>query len=405
MTGGRGSGKSFASSLYCAKTLVKPDYRILYTRYTLTSAHISIIPEFMQKIHLIGHTPIFSATLNSVKNNRNGSEILFKGIKSGSGTQTANLKSLNGVNCWVLDEAEELDDEKTFNTIDLSIRDTRHRNLIILAMNPSYKSHWIYQRFFKNIPNEFNGVENNITYIHTSYLDNLRNLSEDYIQLAKNLKETNLLEYNRIWMGHWAEQVEGALWKYNVIEDNRLDNSNKLPDFDRVILAIDPAVTSKENSDSTGIVTVARGTDGHYYVLSDLTCKTTPLDWANIAIKEYYNRKCDRIVAEVNQGGDLVENTLRNVNKSISYRSVHATRGKILRAEPIAALYEQKLVHHVGREFNNLETEMITFTGKSNDRSPNRLDALVFAITELSEGIGGFEIATLPNKKTWNDIY
>lgn len=407
LSGGRGSGKSYAASLALVMLLTKPNYRILYTRYTLVSASVSIIPEFLEKIELLGLSNIFNTTQNSVKNKLNGSEILFKGIRSGSGHQTANLKSLQGINIWVLDEAEELVDEKIFDTIDYSIRDKRNKNRIILIHNPSHKNHWIYNRFFKDIPEQFSGEKNNCTYIHTSYLDNLRNLSEDYINIANKLKLTNLKAYNHIWMGHWAEESEHSLFKFNTINTHRLALHANLPDFTRIVVAIDPAVTSKTKSDETGIITVGKSLDGHYYVLSDISGKYTPSEWATLAIAEYKNKKADKIIAEVNQGGDLVEQNIKNVNREIPYDSVRATRGKVVRAEPVAALYEQGLVHHIGTHVQ-LESQMISFDGSDNNND-DRFDALIWAITYLSDNsIGEFKIETLTKAKdkvSWVDVY
>ena len=151
VTGGRGSGKSFAVTLCLAMLMRESGYRILFTRYTLVSAKDSIIPEFLQKVELLGCGREFEATGQDVRNTVSGSEILFRGILTSSGNQTAKLKSLYGINVWVLDEAEELADEETFEKINLSIRDTRHPNLIVLMLNPCHKAHWIYRKWFEGL--------------------------------------------------------------------------------------------------------------------------------------------------------------------------------------------------------------------------------------------------------------
>jgi phage terminase large subunit-like protein len=180
--------------------------------------------------------------------------------------------------------------------------------------------------------------------------------------------------------------------------DTARHRTGELPAFWRVVVAVDPAVTSSDTSDETGLVCVARGADGAYYVLSDLTRRASPLEWATAAVGEYRRRKADRIVGEMNNGGDLVEANLRNVDKDVAYTGVHATRGKMLRAEPIAALYEQGRVHHVG-SFPELETEMMTYAGRSNEKSPNRLDALVWALTELVGNSGGPVFGEVPDSR------
>ena len=158
--------------------------RVLFTRYTMVSAHLSIIPEFLEKIGLLGYENIFSVNKAEVVNLKNKSDILFRGIKTSAGNQTASLKSLTGVSNWILDEAEELIDEDIFDTIDLSIREKDIQNRIILILNPVTKEHWIYNRFFqdKGVEGGFNGVKDNVCYIHSTYLDNKDNLSKSFLE-------------------------------------------------------------------------------------------------------------------------------------------------------------------------------------------------------------------------------
>jgi len=388
-TGGRGSGKSFAlSAAMAARADMAKGWKMLYTRYTITSAADSIIPEFMEKVELMGLASRFEQTNKDIANTATGSELLFRGIKTSSGNQTAKLKSLQGVNVWVLDEAEELDDEDTFDTIDLSVRDSRRDNLIALCLNPSHKKHWIYRRFFLDagVAPGFNGVAGDTLYIHTSYEDNRNNLPADYCAIADRMKELNRPKWDHIWAGSWLDELAGALWNWNMINDARVTPED-VPDLDRIVVAVDPAVTSSKNSDETGIVVVATGVDGHYYVIEDATLKASPLGWAQEACRQYAKHGADRIIGEVNNGGDMIESTLRQVNREVPYRAVHASRGKIMRAEPIAALYEQGIVHHVGT-FVDMETEQMTFTGSAKDASPNRLDAVVWGLAELSNGAG-----------------
>lgn len=176
-------------------------------------------------------------------------------------------------------------------------------------------------------------------------------------------------------------EVEGAFWTWDMIEDNRV---KIVPDLIRIGVAIDPAVTSTKNSDETGIIVGGRSKDGHFYILEDLSGIYTPQGWASRALSAFDNWKADRMIAEVNNGGDLVETVIRNIDKSISYTSVHASRGKVIRAEPVVALYEQKKIHHVGL-FPKLEDQMTTWAGKKGEKSPDRVDALVWLIAFLTE--------------------
>lgn len=178
--------------------------------------------------------------------------------------------------------------------------------------------------------------------------------------------------------GERLDDIPGALWSRQMIEDARV---SVLPPLKRVVVAVDPAVTSGEDSDDTGIIVGGLSYDGHVYVLDDATCHTSPDAWARTVVAAYARHQADRIVGEVNNGGELVETVLRTVDASIPYTAVHASRGKRVRAEPVAALYEQGRVHHVG-EFAELEDQLVCWVPDAAD-SPDRLDALVWMVTEL----------------------
>ena len=211
----------------------------------------------------------------------------------------------------------------------------------------------------------------------------------------KNLPRAFLAEVERLYGGttrgrqelfaEILDEAEGALWKRKTIDANRVTET---PDLARVVVAIDPAVTSTERSDETGIVCVgSHPTNGreHFYVLSDDSGRYDPHGWATQALSRFEREMADRIVGEVNNGGDMIEATLRAVHPKphlLSYKAVHASRGKYARAEPVAALYDQGLVHHVGC-FDDLEDQLCNWVPLGKQRSPDRLDALVWAITEL----------------------
>jgi predicted phage terminase large subunit-like protein len=175
------------------------------------------------------------------------------------------------------------------------------------------------------------------------------------------------------------DDVPGALWTRTLLDGLRV---REHPDLVRVVVAIDPAVTSGEKADETGIVVAGKGVDGQGYVLADASCRLSPDGWARRAVEAYRRHQADRIVAEVNNGGEMVELTIRTVDPHISYAAVHASRGKRTRAEPVAALYEQGKVHHAGG-FPDLEDQMCTYTPDAYDGSPDRVDALVWALTDL----------------------
>ncbi len=382
VVGGRGSGKSFGVSSTLTLLTFEQMQKILFTRFTLVSAKTSIIPEFNEKIELFNASSKFATTEDEVVNKETSSSILFKGIKTSSGNQTANLKSLQGVTAFVIDEAEELVEEEIFDKIDLSVRQKGAQNRVIIVMNPAFKTHWIYKRFFApyKIPDEFNGIVGDVTYIHTSYLDNIENLDDGFLNRINLLKETNLKKFNHIVMGHWADvDEESTLWKFATIERNRI---HQLPPLKRIVVAIDPAVTSDPDSDESGIVAAGIGFDNVGYVLEDVSGIYTPNVMAGTAIQLYRAQKADRIVAEVNNGGDMIETIIRNADPNISYKSVHASRGKVTRAEPVVALYEQGRVKHY-KTLPKLELQMTTWAAKAGDKSPDRVDALVWALTDL----------------------
>jgi len=215
ITGGRGSGKSFAVTVFLTLLTMTEGIRILFTRYTMVSAHLSIIPEFLEKIGLLGFESIFSINKAEVVNLGNQSDILFRGIKTSSGNQTASLKSLQGISTWCLDESEELIDEDIFDTIDLSIREKDIQNRIILILNPVTKEHWLYKRFFedKGVQGGFNGVKDNVCYIHSTYLDNKENLSQSFLERIKSIKHNNFKKYTHKIMGGWLERAEGVVFE------------------------------------------------------------------------------------------------------------------------------------------------------------------------------------------------
>ena len=180
----------------------------------MTSAHLSIIPEFNEKIELMELESKFEVNKSEIKNKVSGSEIIFRGIKTSSGDNTANLKSLQGVTTWILDEAEELTDEATFDKINLSVRQKGKKNRIILILNPATKEHWIYKRFFEQagVQEGFNGIKGDVTYIHTSYLDNINNLDETFIYEVERLKEMNPTKYKHQILGGWLDKADGVVY-------------------------------------------------------------------------------------------------------------------------------------------------------------------------------------------------
>ena len=218
VTGGRGSGKSFGITVFLLNLTYEAGHKVLFTRFTLTSAAASIIPEFIEKIELMGVDSDFRITKDENINLTTGSSIMFKGIRTSSGNQTAALKSLSGVTTFVLDEAEELTDEDTFSKIDFSIRSNTKQNRVVLILNPTTKEHWIYQRFFMypNFKSGTNGSKNDVTYIHTTFEDNKKNLSSSYLEQLYDLKRRDVIKFEHQILGGWLNKAEGTIitnWK------------------------------------------------------------------------------------------------------------------------------------------------------------------------------------------------
>ncbi len=218
-----------------------------------------------------------------------------------------------------------------------------------------------------------------------SSYDNRPNLAAPFIERIIRRYEGTRLGRQELY-AEIIDDTPGALWNRARIEELR---RTAAPELKRIVIAIDPAVTATEDSDETGIVAAGVGEDGHGYVLEDLSLRASPDGWARAAVAAYHRLDADRIIGEVNNGGDLVEHVIRTVDPDASFRAVRASRGKIARAEPIAALYEQGRVHHVGG-IAQLEDQMCTFTPDidRSRNSPDRVDALVWALSALMLGRG-----------------
>jgi phage terminase large subunit-like protein len=205
---------------------------------------------------------------------------------------------------------------------------------------------------------------------------------------AANLPESQIEEWKRVYggtrigrqelEGELLEEAEGALWSRARIEELRVA---KAPELVRIVVPIDPSVSSGPDADECGIVACGLGVDGHGYVLCDRSGRMSPDEWISRAVATYDQLEADRIIGEANNGGDLIESLLRTQRRNISYERVHAARGKLTRAEPVAALYEQGKVHHVGGH-PALEDEMTNYVAGMS-QSPNRMDALVWGLSYL----------------------
>ena len=251
VSGGRGSGKSFSVNALLVLLTYEAGHTILFTRYTLSSAYISIIPEFIEKLEMLGLLGDFHITKDEIRNKRSGSKIIFRGIKTSSGDQTANLKSLTGITTWVVDEAEELTDEQKFDTIDLSVRQQGKQNRVILILNPTTKEHFIYGRFFEDrgVQEGVNKTVDNTTYIHTTYLDNKENLSQSYLDQIEQMKLRRPDKFKQQILGAWLNKAEGVIFdNWTIGGFKHIGTSVWGQDYG---FAADPSTLVEVNIDST----------------------------------------------------------------------------------------------------------------------------------------------------------
>ena len=402
LSGGRGSGKSVATQTFLRDLSYESGHKIVSTRYTMVAAERSVIPEFFSKFDW-DDSPYGGGTMandfelsgRTFTNSRSQSEVHFMGLKTSSGMQTASLKSIEGLTTWMLDEAEELVDDgtetksNTFDSLDNSIRTLGKDLRTILSWNPSSQDAFVYKRFFqeKGIDITFNGIVDDILYIYTTFEDNLANLHESFVKKAEQTKLANPPRYDHIYLGKPIKENENALWKKaTMISPYRVDEYPA--DMKRLVVAVDPSGTA--TGDEAGIIICGEDYHGHYYVIKDVSAQLSPKDWARTSIGLWKEYRADKILAEKNQGWDMVDATMAAVDENIVVSPVVAKRGKLLRAEPVSALYETGRVHHVG-QFPELEQEMTTYTGDPKQKSPNRLDALVYCLMDLAID-GGAEI-------------
>jgi hypothetical protein len=255
--------------------------------------------------------------------------------------------------------------------------------------NPPSKKHWTYRQFVEKLdpdtgkPDKF---PDNYRLHLINPADNRENLDPAYLGMLDSLPER---ARNRFLLGRFADDTEGALWTDEVIAQNRRLGrlEEHIPDWLRVVVAVDPSGCAGEQdtrSDEIGITVCALGTDGHGYLLEDLSGHYGPNEWGRIVADAYVRHSADRVVAERNYGGAMVEAVVRAANPAVPYREVTATRGKVVRAEPIASLYEQGKIHHIGY-FPEIEDQLcgMTTAGYAGLKSPDRADSLVWGFTEL----------------------
>ena len=292
-----------------------------------------------------------------------------------NGTEPNQLRGPEFDTAWVDELAKYRYAQETWDMLQFALRGTAIEPRQIITKTP---------RPIDLIKNIVAGKEGKVHITRGKTADNRTNLAASFLaRIDKRYAGTRLgrQELN----GEILGDLPGALWSLSSIDTYRLSEP---PDLRRIVVAVDPAVTNTEDSDYHGIIVAGIAADQRGIVLEDASIQGSPMDWAKRAISLYRSNEADCIVIEVNQGGDMVAHTIRTIDPNVNIREVRASRGKHVRAEPIAALYEQGRVAHVG-SFPELEAQMtqMTTSGYEGEGSPDRVDALVWAMTELFPGM------------------
>tara|TARA_R110000851_G_scaffold327594_1_gene497318 strand:- start:691 stop:1905 length:1215 start_codon:yes stop_codon:yes gene_type:complete len=373
VTGGRGSGKSFGITVFLLNLTYEAGHKVLFTRFTLTSAAASIIPEFIEKIELMGVDSDFRITKDEIINLTTGSSIMFKGIRTSSGNQTAALKSLSGVTTFVLDEAEELTDEDTFSKIDFSIRSNTKQNRVVLILNPTTKEHWIYQRFFMypNFKSGTNGSKNDVTYIHTTFEDNKKNLSSSYLEQLYDLKRRDVIKFEHQILGGWLNKAEGTIitnWKVGHFVQTDLMCYGQDFGF---------------STDITSLVKVAVDKDTRSVYVKGIYGKTN-LSTSDIAYRNKTECGTDLIICDSAEPRLISE--LKNMGLNI--KPTIKKKGSILSG--IALMQDYQII--VDRESEGIIREINNYVWHERNERPidkfnHYIDAIRYSLMYLLQGV------------------
>lgn len=376
--------KTYTAMHYVLYRMLKSRQTCVYCQQTKADLNTAAISEWENMIADLNLKDFFHRVNSRYTYMPNGSSIVFKGFQTSSEAVEA-MKGFSNLSIAYVDEAQSTDEEAFDNLIG-SIRSNKDMKCIV-SLNPTTQDSWLYQRFFKNLPSEdFTGIIGNKLYVYSYYKDVEKYVGKTKIDLIEQIRTSDPLKYQNQYLGKWMQTGYRSLWTSQMMK--RAHELEFIPEqFEKVVVGVDPAATNTKNSDATGLIVVGYDS-GMYYVLDEATGNYSPLEWAQKVKELYVKWQADYVVAEVNMGGDLVESNIRNVCGSfIQIEKVHASKGKILRAQPVSALYQQNLVKHI-KVFEQLEYEMQTYTGNPKDKSPNSLDACVHAITYLAENIG-----------------
>lgn len=400
LEGGGRSGKTFLHVRNSAlRALIAPKSRHLIVRYRFNHVIASVFMDTLPKVMELCFPQVKYETSRThwIVTLPNQSEIWFAGLDDKERTEKVLGQEYATI---LLNECSQIPwssremvitrlSQKAMKAIDgvapepLTLR-------AYYDCNPPSKAHWTYRVFHQRVdPETRQPIANSHDFaaMQMNPADNAANISPEYMAMLSGLSERMRRRFER---GQYADATPSALFDEAVIDRWRVMDGD-LPDFVRVVVAVDPSGSGDENNadnDEIGIIVAALGTDGNAYVLEDCTVKAGPATWGRIATSAYDRHRADCVVAEVNYGGEMVRQTIETARARTPFKKVTASRGKVARAEPFSALYEQGKVRHVGLQ-QKLEDELCAMStfGYTGSGSPNRADACIWALSELFPGI------------------
>lgn len=384
LRGGSRSGKTFLiMRAICIRAMRVAGSRHAVFRFRFNHAKASIWQDTLPKVMRLcfPDVPYDTNETDLIATFPNGSQIYLAGLDD-----KARVEKILGLEFATLyfNESSQI----PWTSVELAMsRLAQNTSLKLRAFfdcNPPSKLHWSYDLFKRKVKP---GTKEALTHpgdyaeMKVNPSDNADNLPAKYFEILGNMTEAQRLRFEK---GEWASEVAGALWTVEQMDACRVKPS-QLPDMRRIVVSVDPSGTKGDGKgDDIGIIVVGLGVDGKGYVIEDATCQLSPEGWSRRAVDMYHRHRADRIVAEVNYGGAMVERMVRVIEPNVPYSEVRATRGKVVRGEPVAALYELGKALHAG-SFPELEDQMCAFTpsGYVGDKSPDRADAMIWAFTHL----------------------
>lgn len=382
--GGSGSAKTWLIlETIVARALIYPKSRHLCLRVAFEYVKNSLWPALgeMMEAAWPGLWPSLRKNKSSgcwTVGFENGSEIWFGG--SGEGEKTDKWLSTEFSTLY-FNEASQNRSYGDIEQLKTRLRQRafhsetkkRVRYKTFVDFNPPRRPSWQYTRYVEEVPS-------GVLVQKLGPRDNAHNLSPQYLDMLQKLSPRRR---QRFWDGDFTQDLEGALWKFDVIEQAKISGA-KVTEVGRCVVAVDPATSSNPGTDECGIIVVGQVEPKHTHVLADYTTPATasPKTWAAQAVRAYHEHECEAIVAEVNQGGDLVKEVIHNADPNVPVRTVHAAKGKFARAEPVYQLYEDGTVTHAPG-LDQLEDEQLTWIPRDTTSSPNRVDACVWGVWDL----------------------